>query len=190
MNRMTERWNRATASSAALLMVLLSAGLVLAEGAPARKRGLVITAACPYSCKMAGVPASSCREWDAGETCYVEDLSQPPGHRNLILLPEGMRLPASSAAPSHGRMRRDGQGTWISVSAADLAPPRAGSGSAPPAAGGKRGLVTSSPCPFSCRSAGLRTADCREWTDGDRCYVEDLNQAPGHRSLLPVPSAR
>ena len=49
---------------------------------------------------------------------------------------------------------------------------------------GKRGLITSSECPFGCRDLGLSRESCREWEAGDLCYVEDLLQAPGHRSMM------
>lgn len=113
------------------------------------RRGLVTTAPCPYSCKSAGLPAESCREFKDGDKCTVEDFTQPPGHRSLL------RLPPANAVLSSGR----------------------------------RGLITSSSCPYDCATANVSAPLCREWTDGEKCYVEDLSQPPGHRSrarLVPA----
>lgn len=52
--------------------------------------------------------------------------------------------------------------------------------------GSRRGLVTSTQCPYSCQTAGLTPDNCREWQVGDKCMVEDLTQAPGHRSMIRV----
>lgn len=164
------------------LSILACAASAGAEQAGAR-RGLITTASCPFDCAMAGVAKDSCRSWQAGDECYVEDLSQGPGHRSLLVLPEGMRAPASAAM--RGGMRRDGQGTWITVPRAEG---RRGSAAAlPPVESGKRGLVTTAQCPYGCAAAGVPESHCRSWTDGDLCYVEDLLQAPGHRSMLSVP---
>lgn len=151
-------------------------------------RGLITSASCPFDCAMAGVPKSSCRSWQAGDECYVEDLSQGPGHRTLLLLPEGTKAPRA-AVPAGSRMRRDGQGTWITVGGAGRGgEKRGGIASDPQAANyaGKRGLITSAECPFDCSSAQVPESQCRSWTDGERCFVEDLLQAPGHRSMLSV----
>lgn len=50
-----------------------------------------------------------------------------------------------------------------------------------------RGLVTSSSCPYSCKTAKVAAEQCREWTDGEKCYVEDLGQPAGHRSRVKAP---
>ncbi len=58
------------------------------EGAMASgRRGLITSSACPYTCKMAKIPESQCREWQQGAKCMVEDFGQPAGHRSLIRLP-------------------------------------------------------------------------------------------------------
>ncbi len=56
-----------------------------APGTNGNRRGLITSSPCPYSCKIARVPESLCHEWTAGNTCYVEDFSQPPGHRSRIV---------------------------------------------------------------------------------------------------------
>lgn len=58
---------------------------------------------------------------------------------------------------------------------------------APAADDSRRGLITSSRCPFTCADLGVPNADCREKQMGDTCQVEDLRQAPGHRSLVRMP---
>jgi len=41
-----------------------------------------------------------------------------------------------------------------------------------------KGLVTSRSCPFSCRTEGIPKNVCRDWKEGDLCYIEDLRKAP------------
>jgi len=53
----------------------------------------------------------------------------------------------------------------------------------------RRGLVTSSTCPFDCRNLNLSSDLCREWQSGDKCFVEDFTQVPGHRSMIRVPTS-
>ena len=50
----------------------------------------------------------------------------------------------------------------------------------------RRGLITSSNCPFSCLDLGLKSDNCRQWTSGSKCYVEDYTQPAGHRSMFRV----
>lgn len=59
---------------------------------------------------------------------------------------------------------------------------------AEPEPAARRGLITSAPCPYTCADAKLSSDVCREHRSGDTCQVEDLTQAPGHRSLLRVPA--
>lgn len=40
----------------------------------------------------------------------------------------------------------------------------------------KLGLVTSRPCPYSCETRGLPKNLCRDWKEGETCYVEDLSK--------------
>jgi len=40
----------------------------------------------------------------------------------------------------------------------------------------KLGLVTSRPCPYSCETRVLPKNICRDWHEGDTCYVEDLSK--------------
>jgi len=137
------------------------------------KRGLVTSARCPFTCEMAKIDQSNCRQWQTGDDCHVEDLTQAPGHRSVAFVKEA-NLPGKKQPQS--RMRRDATGTWIDVSS-----------SASATAINTNGLVTSAQCPFSCADEGLSAEQCREWNMGDVCFVEDLTQAPGHRSMLRVP---
>jgi hypothetical protein len=153
----------------------LSSVSARAEDAPAR--GLVTSAACPYSCRDAGLPKESCRERRRGSVCEVEDLTQAPGHRTM------MRLPGAASrqkAEPRGQLRtwRDTNGTWAAI-------PASMSGAAPQP--GQRGLITSANCPYSCKQAGLSPEVCRERRSGNVCEVEDLTQAPGHRTLFRMP---
>lgn len=36
--------------------------------------------------------------------------------------------------------------------------------------------VRSRPCPFSCRTEGIPKDHCRDWREGDTCYVDDTRQ--------------
>lgn len=37
-----------------------------------------------------------------------------------------------------------------------------------------RGNVRSAPCPFSCQTQGIPKSQCKDWREGNICYVEDL----------------
>lgn len=34
--------------------------------------------------------------------------------------------------------------------------------------------VTSRPCPYSCKTEGIVKSQCKDWREGNTCYVEDL----------------
>ncbi|RMG40307.1 MAG: hypothetical protein D6719_11315 [Candidatus Dadabacteria bacterium] len=42
----------------------------------------------------------------------------------------------------------------------------------------RKGYITSRPCPYSCRTAGLKKKHCRDWRKGNMCFVEDLRKPP------------
>jgi hypothetical protein len=42
----------------------------------------------------------------------------------------------------------------------------------------RKGFVSSRPCPHSCQSMGLPKKHCRDWRQGNLCYVEDLRRKP------------
>lgn len=48
----------------------------------------------------------------------------------------------------------------------------------------RHGLITSAACPYTCSDAHVSKGDCRQWQVGEVCFVEDLLQAPGHRSMF------
>ena len=147
------------------LIVLVSVGTATAEPgneASSIRRGLITSASCPYSCRDAGVPAGMCRQIRIGDVCQIEDFTQPPGHRSMVRV-RALEYLKQELAPASG--------------------PRAQMN----LLSGQRGLVTSSSCPYNCRLAGLPRESCREWTDGDKCYIEDMTQPAGHRSRIPVP---
>ncbi len=152
---------------------LISNQLAFAETATT-KRGLITTTTCPYSCQDAGLHQANCREWQSGDVCEIEDFSQAPGHRSLIKAPT---VVATNRQPKP-RAWRDGNGTWLTVNT------NGASGGAELAKSNARGLVTTSACPYDCRRAGLESKFCREWQEGETCHVEDLLQAPGHRTLV------
>lgn len=145
------------------------------------QRGLITSGACPLSCADLGVPQKSCRSWTQYGRCFVEDTRLPPGHRSLAFtLPPGE---STATRPSKNpSMRRGIDGTWISVPPAQDDAKHASRKSA-----NKRGLVTSARCPYDCQRAGLSGNTCRAWKEGNTCYVEDLEQSPGHRSLIELP---
>lgn len=121
-----------------------------------KRRGLVTTAPCPYTCKDAGVPQKFCRESKAGNQCQVEDLSQVPGHRSMI------------------PVKTSDYKEWNTDTRAQLKMER-------------RGLITSSSCPYTCKLARVPAKLCRDWRAGATCYVEDFTQPPGHRTRISLP---
>lgn len=42
----------------------------------------------------------------------------------------------------------------------------------------RRGEVTSSSCPYSCKTQGIPKKHCRDWKSEGLCYVEDLRRSP------------
>ncbi|MCB0331360.1 MAG: hypothetical protein KDD70_16935 [Bdellovibrionales bacterium] len=50
-----------------------------------------------------------------------------------------------------------------------------------------QGTITSSLCPYSCKTQGIPKKRCKDWREGERCYVEDLSRAPARiESISPV----
>lgn len=37
-----------------------------------------------------------------------------------------------------------------------------------------RGRITSRPCPYKCSLVGIPKSHCRDWREGNVCYIEDL----------------
>ncbi|MCB0336899.1 MAG: hypothetical protein KDD62_11365, partial [Bdellovibrionales bacterium] len=136
----------------------------------AMRRGLVTSAPCPLSCKDLGVPQEQCRSWQQGDRCLVEDLGQPAGHRSMARVRPGEYADSRSAAPRQAGASSSGA-AWPSVAAGD----------------GRRGLVTSSTCPYTCKMARVPAEMCREWKQGDVCMIEDFGQVPGHRTRVAIP---
>lgn len=48
----------------------------------------------------------------------------------------------------------------------------------------RHGLITSAPCPYSCKDAEIPENMCREWQRGSVCEVEDFRFPAGHRTLF------
>lgn len=136
-----------------------------------KRRGLITSSTCPFNCRNLNLPSNLCKDWQSGNTCYVEDFTQVPGHRSMIRIPTEAFMsddapptkPVEPQSQSRGRMKSSSQ------------------------QGSRRGLVTSAQCPYSCRNVGVSKNLCREWSEGTKCFVEDLTQVPGHRSLIRVP---
>lgn len=42
--------------------------------------------------------------------------------------------------------------------------------------------VTSQRCPHSCSTLGIDKSQCRDWREGDTCYVDDLRSGRSHNS--------
>ena len=42
----------------------------------------------------------------------------------------------------------------------------------------RHGYISSASCPYSCRTQGIDKRNCRDWKNGNTCFVEDLNRAP------------
>jgi hypothetical protein len=42
------------------------------------------------------------------------------------------------------------------------------------------------PCPMSCRTLGIDKRHCRDWREGNTCYVEDTRYSSGNRPSRPV----
>lgn len=52
----------------------------------------------------------------------------------------------------------------------------------------RKGYVSYQACPHSCRTLGIPKTDCRDWREGELCYVEDLRRAPlAAPSTTPLP---
>lgn len=147
-----------------LLAVIIAAlsfpGYCLGEP-QASRRGLVTSSDCPYGCKDAGLSAADCTERKVGDTCQIEDFTQPPGHRSMV------RVNRGDFTASDQQVSRSSS-TTLAVDE------------------GRRGLITSTSCPYTCRDAGLSDQVCRESRVGNTCRVEDLTQPPGHRTLVRV----
>ena len=41
--------------------------------------------------------------------------------------------------------------------------------------------TTSAPCPYSCKTLGIKKKKCKDWREGDTCYVQDLRKNQGQR---------
>lgn len=139
------------------------------------QRGLVTSSSCPLSCGELGVPRENCKEWSAGDRCFVEDTRSPAGHRSLAKV----RGQLASSAVGVGSVGSENMGRPAEVSLSEV--PNGSDNTS------RRGLVTSSQCPFTCEDAGVPRDQCREYQGADVCRVEDLRQAPGHRSMVRVP---
>ncbi len=120
--------------------------------------GEVTSRPCPYSCRLAGIPKSHCKDYRNGNTCYVEDMSKP-----------------ARAEPPR--------------------PPAAQPPAQPRPAASRHGYVTYNNCPYKCATVGIPKQDCRDWRDGDYCYIEDLTRSQGGpvfvgRNTPPPPAPR
>ncbi len=51
----------------------------------------------------------------------------------------------------------------------------------------QHGQVSSRHCPYSCKSNGLPKSSCRDWREGDICYIEDLTKRPGRNPVVAPP---
>ncbi|MCB0358187.1 MAG: hypothetical protein KDD44_01075 [Bdellovibrionales bacterium] len=150
-----------------LFVSLLTIPAAAEEADGQQRRGLVTSTSCPYGCADAGLASSDCREWSSGDMCYVEDLTQAPGHRSMIRLNGAAAGAATRSAAPRGAMASGAHGPASSDPDA-------------------RGLITTAQCPYTCADAGLSPDVCREKRIGSVCRVEDLTQAPGHRTMLRV----
>ena len=45
----------------------------------------------------------------------------------------------------------------------------------------RHGEVTNANCPYSCRTQNIPKQDCRDWRNGDTCYIEDLRRRPSQQ---------
>ncbi|MCB0346796.1 MAG: hypothetical protein KDD66_16890 [Bdellovibrionales bacterium] len=147
--------------AAAFILAFAQVSNTRAESSGER-RGLVTTAACPYSCKDAGLNSQDCAERRVGDSCQIEDFTQPPGHRSMV------RVGKDAAPEAQNFSNARAKETTLMVD-----PDR-------------RGLITSSTCPYTCKDAGLQMNVCRESRVGDTCRIEDFTQPPGHRTLVRV----
>lgn len=134
-----------------------------------KRRGLVTSSKCPFDCRNLNLASDLCREWESGDTCYVEDYTQVPGHRSMIRVPtSAFSAPTKSSSVSQQQ---------ASEQRGRMARPEAS----------RKGMITSAQCPYSCKSAGVPENLCQDWSDGVKCYVEDFTQVPGHRSMIRIP---
>lgn len=155
-----------------LFLIIISSNSAVAESA---RRGLVTSGLCPLSCEDLGVPLNSCKEWSAGQKCFVEDMRSPAGHRSVAIVSP---IKGAAVLPK-SEIKKPLEDSTMSTT-------EDSSNNLASIDDSRRGLITSSSCPYTCLQAGVPAQDCRESKTGSTCSVEDLRQAPGHRSLLRV----
>ena len=51
----------------------------------------------------------------------------------------------------------------------------------------RKGLISSRACPYSCATEGIKKSTCRDWRDGNICYIEDLRSPPAATPPIPAP---
>lgn len=54
------------------------------------------------------------------------------------------------------------------------------------------GQITSATCPYSCKTQGIDKRNCRDWRNGNLCYVEDLTRPANPTPISPpqIPTTR
>ncbi len=149
-----------------------------AEGARSGPRGMITSSRCPLSCADLALPEGFCRSWRAGDVCYVEDYTQPPGHRSMIRLPPTSQKPGQTSSKRRSSLSGMASGQGISGQRGRMENQTSDK---------RRGFVTSTSCPFSCRDAKIPQEHCRERRVGNRCEVEDLRLGAGHQSMIRIP---
>ncbi len=155
------KMNRLLAAAAILLVLPVS---FAHSESPGSRRGLVTTANCPYTCAEAGLSSQNCVERKVGNKCQIEDFTQPAGHRSMA------RVNREEARSSNVNSRA--KQTTLMVEP------------------GRRGLITSTNCPYTCKDAGLQKNVCQESRVGNTCRIEDFTQPPGHRTLVRLAEDR
>lgn len=63
--------------------ILCSSYILLATTLPAfsQNRALITSGACPYNCATEGLDSTNCRDWQLGQTCYVENFANSKKHK-------------------------------------------------------------------------------------------------------------
>jgi hypothetical protein len=52
----------------------------------------------------------------------------------------------------------------------------------------RRGVVSSRVCPYSCRTEGIPKSDCKDWREGNTCFVEDRRVTAGNNQAENPPA--
>jgi hypothetical protein len=128
---------------------------------------------CPYNCASAGIPKHMCQDWAQGNVCFVKKLNSSqgnfnPGFNNQQITYNG----DTSYGPCPHTCRTAGNTCYVkrvtrNFNNVGVSQPSVHSNINNNIAG-----VRSGPCPFSCANIGVPKSRCKDWRNGNVCYVQ------------------